>query len=59
MMSARLIEVVIAPSGEGTVQTRVYTGSGCQQASRFLEQALGHAVQVVKTAEFYQSAAHE
>ncbi|MBL8792796.1 MAG: DUF2997 domain-containing protein [Planctomycetia bacterium] len=53
---ARIIEVIVAPSGETTVQTHGYTGSDCLQASRFLEQALGVVVQEQKSAEFYASA---
>lgn len=51
----RVIEVVVSPTGETTVQTRGYAGSACLQASRFLEQALGVASQDQKTGEFYQA----
>src|SRR6266850_1284097 len=37
---ARIIEVVVSPTGETTVQTKGYAGSDCLQASRFLEEAL-------------------
>jgi hypothetical protein len=40
---SRIIEVVVSPTGEATVQTRGYAGGECFQASRFLEQALGVA----------------
>jgi hypothetical protein len=52
---ARIIEVVVSPTGETTVQTRGYPGADCLQASRFLEQALGVATADRKTAEFYQN----
>lgn len=48
-----LIEVVVSPTGETTVQTRGYAGAACQQASRFLEQALGRVTCEQKTGEFY------
>ena len=35
----RLIEVLVSPQGETTVQTKGYAGPDCLQASRFLEQA--------------------
>jgi hypothetical protein len=51
---ARIIEVVVSPAGETTVQTRGYAGADCLEASRFLEQALGVATAERKTTEFYQ-----
>lgn len=52
---SRIIEVLISPTGETTVQTKGYEGCDCFQASRFLEQALGATVSNQPTAEFYQS----
>jgi len=52
---ARIIEVVISPTGETTVQTKGYAGSDCLQASKFLEQALGVTTTERKTAEYHQS----
>ena len=51
----RVIEVTVSPTGQTTVQTKGYTGSECQQASKWLEQALGIATAEQKTAEFYQA----
>ena len=53
-MTVRIIEVVVSPTGEATVQTRGYAGSACLQASQFLEQALGVVTRDQKTAEFHQ-----
>ena len=53
----RVIEVVVSPQGETTVQTKGYAGADCLQASKFLEQALGVVAADRKTAEFYQPAA--
>jgi hypothetical protein len=53
---ARIIEVVVSPTGETTVQTKGYAGADCLQASRFLEQALGVCATDNKTAEFYHAA---
>ena len=55
----RIIEVVVSPKGETTIQTKGYSGSDCLQASKFLEQALGVAANDRKTSEFYQTAAAE
>jgi hypothetical protein len=52
----RVIEVVVSPQGETTIQTKGYAGSACLQASKFLEQALGVAVTDQKTTEFFQTA---
>jgi hypothetical protein len=52
---ARLIEVLVSPTGETTVQTRGYAGSACLQASQFLEDALGIVAAERKTAEFFQA----
>jgi Protein of unknown function (DUF2997) len=53
---ARIIEVVVSPTGETTVQTKGYAGADCLQASKFLEQALGVPTADRKTAEYHQTA---
>jgi hypothetical protein len=54
-MSQRVIEVLVSPTGEVTIQTKGYAGGACVEASRSLEQALGVATGEKKTAEFYQT----
>jgi hypothetical protein len=56
---ARIIEVVVSPTGESTVQTKGYTGVDCLQASKFLENALGVATGDRKMPEFYQTTSTE
>ena len=51
----KTIEVIISPTGETKIETRGFVGSSCQQASQFLEQALGIKVSEMPTAEFYQT----
>jgi hypothetical protein len=51
----KIIEITISPKGEARVQTKGFNGTDCQQASRFLEQALGQRTQEQLTAEFHQS----
>jgi hypothetical protein len=51
----RLIEVIVSPQGETTVQSKGYAGSDCLQATKFLEQALGTVTSDQKTTEFFQS----
>ena len=55
-MTQRIIEVVVSPQGETTVQTKGYAGADCLTASAFLERALGVSVNDLRTAEFYQPA---
>ena len=50
----KTIEVIVSPDGSSRVETKGFTGSECQQASRFLEQALGLTQREQFTAEFYQ-----
>jgi hypothetical protein len=56
---SRVIELIVSPQGETTVQTKGYGGGACLQASKWLEQALGIATADRKTAEFYESARAE
>jgi hypothetical protein len=50
---ARVIEVVVSPKGETTVQTKGYVGADCLRASKYLEQALGVTSADRKSGEFY------
>ena len=50
------IEVLVLPTGETKITSKGFIGGSCQQASEFLERALGIATSEQKTAEFYQSA---
>jgi hypothetical protein len=56
---SRIIEVIVSPTGEATVETKGYLGEECRQASRFVEQALGAVASDTRTAEYYQTAAPE
>lgn len=51
----KIIEVVVTPSGDTTVQTRGFVGPECQEASRWLERSLGITTADQKTAEFHQA----
>jgi hypothetical protein len=51
----QFIELIVSPQGETTLETKGFAGSGCQQASRFLEQALGSRDSEKLTAEYYQT----
>jgi len=51
---SKVIEIVVNPRGEATVQTRGFTGGECREASKFVEQALGQRTAETLTAEFHQ-----
>jgi hypothetical protein len=53
-MNERMIEVLVSPTGEVSVQTKGFAGSDCLQASKFLEQSLGVISTDRKTPEFFQ-----
>ncbi len=55
----KVIEVVVSPKGEATVQTKGFAGPECQQASRWLETALGPVLIDHATAEFYAPVAEQ
>jgi acylphosphatase len=47
--------VNISPDGEVKVEAAGVAGSGCQQLTKAIEDALGRATADVKKPEFYQS----
>jgi hypothetical protein len=49
----KIIEVIVSPKGETTIQTKGYAGGECLLASKFLEQSLGVVAAEQKTDEFY------
>lgn len=55
----KIIEILIAPNGQSTVETKGFTGSECRDASRFIEQAIGQSTGEVLKAEFHQAASSQ
>jgi hypothetical protein len=53
----RIIEIVVSPQGETTVQTKGYSGGDCLAASKPFEQALGIVSDERKTVEFFHQEA--
>ena len=51
----KIIEIIVSPTGETKIETKGFKGASCQEASRFLEQALGSRTGEQLTAEFHQS----
>lgn len=52
-MTSKIIEVIVFPNGETKIETHGFTGASCQDASRFIEQALGQRVSEHLTADFH------
>jgi hypothetical protein len=50
----KTIEITVSPKGDTKVETRGFTGGECRDASRFIEQALGHRINETLTHEFHQ-----
>ena len=51
----KTIEILVSPEGKTTVQTTGFAGPSCQDASRFIEEALGQRTEEKLTGEFYQA----
>jgi len=50
----KIIEVIVSPTGETKIETKGFAGAECQQASRFVEVALGQRKSEQLTAEYHQ-----
>jgi hypothetical protein len=51
----KIIEIIVSPQGETRVETKGFAGSECQQASRFVEEALGKSTAERLTGEYYRT----
>jgi hypothetical protein len=49
----KTIEIIVSPKGETRLETRGFAGAECREASRFVEQSLGHRSGEQPTAEFH------
>jgi len=50
----KTIEIIVAPDGKTSVETRGFQGDGCRSASGALERALGLKKSDAPTAEYFQ-----
>lgn len=50
----RTIEITVSPYGEISINALGFKGSGCEQATKFLEEALGVPAQKLKKPEYQQ-----
>ena len=51
------IEIIVSPQGETRLETKGFAGASCQDASRFIENALGETLSDQPTAERHQVSA--
>ena len=56
---SKAIEITVSPNGQTHVETKGFAGSECQDASRFLERALGKKQEERLTADFYRQTSTE
>lgn len=56
---SKFIEIIVSPNGESRVETKGFAGSGCREASQFIESALGKRVGEDLTPEFHQQTADQ
>ncbi len=54
MKSARTIEVTVQSTGEIAIEAVAFKDADCEQATKYLEQALGAVVTRSKKPEYYQ-----
>ncbi|RYD84273.1 MAG: DUF2997 domain-containing protein [Verrucomicrobiaceae bacterium] len=54
MNGKRSIEVTVSPSGEITIDAVGFKGADCEQATRYLEEALGVVGTKSKKPEYHQ-----
>jgi hypothetical protein len=50
----RTIEITVSTTGDISIDALGFKGSGCEQATKFLEDALGIAAKKLKKPEFLQ-----
>lgn len=53
MNGQQAIEVTVTQEGHVTVEAMGYVGKSCEEATKFLERALGTAVQTQRSPAFY------
>ena len=52
------IEIIIAPTGEITIDAVGFKGADCEKATKFLEEALGVVGGRTRKADYYTRATH-
>jgi Protein of unknown function (DUF2997) len=55
----KVVEVIVRPNGRTSLETKGFVGSECQEASRFIKEALGQSTHEHLTSKFYQQLHHQ
>jgi hypothetical protein len=55
----KVIEILINPTGQLTINAAGFQGADCEQATAFLEQALGQASQKQRKPEWYRQVSRQ
>jgi hypothetical protein len=50
----RTIEITVEPTGEISIEAVAFKGADCEQATRYLEEALGAVANRTKKPEYHQ-----
>ncbi len=53
-MNNRIIEIIVSPIGDITIDAIGFKGPDCEKATKFLEEALGVVGQKTKKPEYHQ-----
>ena len=51
----KTIEITVSPTGDTSVEAMGFKGADCEQATRFIEEALGQNAKITKKPEYYQA----
>ncbi len=55
----KTIEIIVSPKGETRLETKGFAGASCQEASRFIEKALGRKTAECQTGGYHQAKADQ
>jgi hypothetical protein len=50
----KTIEIIVTPTGEISIDAVGFKGADCEQATRFIEEALGQTKRTIKKPEYHQ-----
>lgn len=54
-MKTKHIEIIVQPNGQLQIEANGFTGTDCEQATRFLEEALGCPTTRKRTPDYYRA----
>ena len=51
----KTIEIIVCPIGHISIEATGFKGADCEQATQFIEEALGQKAKITKKPEYYQA----